>query len=318
MKILSLLFAGALISTMSLRAGAAEPITLIWPAPPGGGGDIYFRILGKVIEQQTGTPLVVNNLSGGGGAIGVAKMVAAKPDGKTIAGAWTGPISIAPHTLGVSYTPADYIPVMEFSSAPYAICVAADFPAASINDFVAMLKRDPDKYTFGTDGPGGMGQLAATRIFTDLGVKQRDIPFKGASETSAALLGKHVDMYVGTIPTILPHVKSGAVKCMLVTSAKRQSTLPTTAALEDIGLPQDETVLWRAIFAPRGTPDAAIAGLQQMFEAAARAPESIKFLDEAGETLAIVKGPELAAKLDREYRDLGHVVQSIGMAKPKS
>lgn len=301
----------------ALHARAADPIVLIWPAPPGGGGDLYFRILGKVIEQQTGTPVVVSNVPGGGGSIGVAKMISAKPDGRTIAGVWTAPISIAPHTLGVSYTPADYVPVMEFSSAPYAICVNDDFPAASVDEFVTLLRRNPDKYTFGTDGPGGMGQLAATRIFSDLGIRQRDVPFKGAGESSVALLGKHVDMYVGTIPTILPHVKSGAVRCMLVTSAKRHSALPSTAGLQDLGIPQDETALWRAIIAPRGTPPSTIATLETMFEAAARSPESMKFLDDAGETLVVVKGAELAAKLDREYRAFDQVVQSIGMARPK-
>jgi len=307
----------AVLSIVSLHAKAADPITLIWPAPPGGGGDIYFRILGKVIEQQSGTPLVVSNVAGGGGSIGVAKMIAAKPDGKTIAGVWTGPISIAPHTLGVGYSPADYVPVIEFSSAPYVICVHADFPAASAKDFIDVLRRSPDAYTFGTDGPGGMGQLAATRIFADLGIRQRDVPFKGAGESSVALLGKHVDMYVGTIPTILPHVKSGAVRCMLVTSAKRHNALPATAALEELGIPQDETALWRAVIAPRGTPQATIADLETMFETAARSPESMKFLDDAGETLAIVKGTELATKLDREYRAFEKVVQSIGMGRPR-
>ena len=81
-----------------------------------------------------------------------------------------------------------------------------------------------------------MGQLAATRIFADAGIHQRDVPFKGAAESSVALLGMHVDIYVGTIPTILPHVKAGTVKCMLVTSARRQSTLPSTPGLEEIGL----------------------------------------------------------------------------------
>jgi hypothetical protein len=88
---------------------------------------------------------MVTNISGGGGSIGVAKMVSSKPDGTTLAGAWTGPISIAPHTLGVSYTPSDYIPVMLFSSAPYVICTRPDFPANTASELLDLLKKNPEK-----------------------------------------------------------------------------------------------------------------------------------------------------------------------------
>ncbi len=294
---------------------AVDPITIIWPSPPGGGGDIYFRIFGKVIEKEFGIPVMVSNISGGGGSIGVAKMVSSKPDGTTLAGAWTGPISIAPHTLGVSYTPDDYIPVMLFSSAPYVICTRPDFPANTATELLALLKKNPNQYSFGTDGPGGLGQLAATRAFLSFGITQRDIPYKGAGESRVGLLGGHVDMYVGSIPPILQFIQAGSVKCLLVTAAKRAKALPNTTSLSELGIASEETVLWRAIFVPRGTPPERIAYLEKILETAARSPEAMKFLDEVGETLDIVKGPALIKQLKDEHDKLGEVVKAAGLAK---
>ncbi|MFM9993309.1 MAG: tripartite tricarboxylate transporter substrate binding protein, partial [Burkholderiaceae bacterium] len=259
------LFAVFTILSTSI-AFAADPITIIWPSPAGGGGDIYFRIFSKVIEKEFGVPVVVSNISGGGGSIGVAKMVGSKPDGTTLAGAWTGPISIAPHTLGISYTPDDYIPVMLFSSAPYVICTLTNFPANTATELLYLLKKNPNKYSFVTHGPGGLAQLAATRVFLTFGITQRDIPYKGAGESRVGLLGGHVDMYVGSIPPILQFIQTGSVKCLLVTAAKRAKALPGTTSLSELGIAGEETLLWRAIFVPRGTPPDRIAYLEKILE----------------------------------------------------
>ena len=304
-----------ILTVKTALAFAVDPITIIWPSPPGGGGDIYFRIFAKVIEKEFGVPVMVTNISGGGGSIGVAKMVNSKPDGTTLAGAWTGPISIAPHTLGVSYTPSDYIPVMLFSSAPYVICTRPDFPANTATELLDLLKKNPNKYSFGTDGPGGLGQLAATRTFLAFGISQRDIPYKGAGESRVGLLGGHVDMYVGSIPPILQFIQAKSVKCLLVTAANRAKALPETTSLSELGIPGEETVLWRAIFVPRGTPPERIAYLEKILEAAARSPEAMKFLDEVGETLEIIKGPALTRQLNDEYEKLGNVVKAAGLSK---
>ncbi len=305
----------AMLVGASLGAAAQTPLNFIYPAPPGGGGDTYFRILAKVMQPIYGAPVLVTNISGGGGSIGVAKMVAAEPDGNTVAGVWTGPILIAPHTLGVSYKPTDYTPVMLFSSTPYVLCVNPDFPANTGPELIELLRKNPNKYTFGTDGPGGLGQLAATRVFLAKGTTQRDVPYKGAGETTVALLGRHIDIYVGSIPPILQHVQAGKAKCLIVTSAKRAKMLPDASGLADLGIPGEETLLWRAVLAPRNTPPEAIAKLEKAFEQAAHSPESIKFLDEVGETLEIMKGAELRERLMREYEGFGRVIKAAGMAK---
>jgi tripartite-type tricarboxylate transporter receptor subunit TctC len=229
----------ALATTVATLAApalfAAEALKVIIPTAPGGGTDGYFRVLAKEVEPVLNEPVVVMNVPGAGGTIGVSQMVRSTPDGQTVAAVWLGPVTVSTHTMKVTYTPADYIPVIQVSSAPYVLCVHPEFPAADGAGLIAELKKNPDKYTYGNDGLGGPGQLATARILRAMNASARDVPFKGAGETLTAFLGKHVDIYVGSIPPILQHVQGGKAKCLLVTSADRVAALPSAASLRDLG-----------------------------------------------------------------------------------
>src|SRR5205814_9472530 len=119
---------------------AADPLKLIIPTAPGGGTDGYFRVLAREVEPYLKETVVVMNVPGAGGTIGVAQMVRAAADGQTVAGVWLGPVTVSPNTMKVSYTPNDYVPVLQVSSAPYVICVHPDFPANDGPGLIAELK----------------------------------------------------------------------------------------------------------------------------------------------------------------------------------
>jgi tripartite-type tricarboxylate transporter receptor subunit TctC len=295
-------------------AHAAEPLKVIIPTAPGGGTDGYFRVLAKEAETTLGVPVVVLNVAGAGGTIGVAQMVRSTPDGNTVAAVWLGPVTVSPNTMKVPYTPADYIPVIQVSSAPYVLCVHPDFPAADGKGLIAELKKNPDKYTYGNDGAGGPGQLATARILRATGTSARDVPFKGAGETLTSFLGHHVDIYVGSIPPIMPHVQVGKARCLLVTSAERVPSLPGAASLGDLGIPGEETILWRALLAPRGTPPERVAALESAFEKAANSATAKKFLEDAGEQVAIRKGTALRRYIDNEYEAMGRLAKALNLA----
>ena len=292
---------------------AAEALKLIIPTAPGGGTDGYFRVLAKEVEAALGEPVVVMNVPGAGGTIGVMQMVRAAPDGQTAAAVWLGPVTVSPNTMKVQYTPADYIPVIQVSSAPYVLCVHPDFPASDGAGLIAELKRNPDKYTYGNDGLGGPGHLGTARILRATNAKARDVPFKGAGETLTAFLGKHIDIYVGSIPPILQHVHGGKAKCLLVTSADRVAALPNAASLRDLGIANEETILWRAVLVPKGTPADRIAKLEAAFERAATSPSARKFLEDAGEQTAIKKGAELRRYIDNEYEAMGKLAKALNL-----
>jgi tripartite-type tricarboxylate transporter receptor subunit TctC len=303
--------AGIALACVCLPALAAEALKIIIPTPPGGGTDGYFRVLAKDIGPILNEPIVIMNVAGAGGTIGLAQMTRAAPDGQTVAGVWVGPVTVAPNTMKVQYTPSDYVPVIQVSSAPYVLCVHPDFPAKDGREFIEEIKRNPDKYTYGTDGPGGTGHLATARILRAFGATARDVPYKGAGETLQAFLGKHIDIYTGSTPPILQYEKLGQAKCLLVTSAERIAALPNAWGLRDLGIAQEQTILWRGILAPKGTSPERVAQLEQAFEKAANAPDARKFLEDAGEQVAIVKGPRLREQIDAEYAAMGKLAQAL-------
>ena len=300
--------------TIAAAAMAAEALKMIIPTPPGGGTDGYFRVLAREAEPLLGEPIVILNVPGAGGTIGVGQMVRAQPDGQTVAAVWLGPITVSPNTMKVPYTPNDYIPIVQVSSAPYVLCVHPDFPANDGKGLIEALKKDPDKYTYGNDGLGGPGHLGTARILRAVNASARDVPFKGAGETLQNFLGRHVDIYVGSIPPILPHLQAGKAKCLLVTSAERVPSLPAAASLTDIGIPNEETILWRALIAPKATPPDRIAALESAFEKAANAPASRKFLEDAGEQTVIKKGAALKRYIEAEYEAMAKLAKALNLA----
>jgi len=313
----SIRIGGALVATLLYGATSlalADAIKLIVPTAPGGGTDGYFRVLVRAAEPYLKDPIIVLNVPGAGGTIGVAQMVRAAPDGQTLAAVWLGPVTVSPHTMKVPYTPNDYVPVIQLTSAPYVMCVHPEFPATDGKSFIEELRKNPDKYTYGNDGLGGPGHLGMARILGATGGSARDIPFKGAGETLQSFLGRHVDIYVGSIPPILSHVQQGKAKCLLVTSAERVVAMSQAAGLKDLGIPQEETILWRALIAPKSTSRERVAKLEAAFEKAANAPASRKFLEDAGEQVEIRKGQALRDYIDREYAAMSTVAKSLKLA----
>ncbi len=308
------LWSGVVLAAASFAAHGADILKVIIPTPPGGGTDGFFRVLAREAEPLLNETIIVTNVAGAGGTIGVAQLVRSAPDGQTVAGVWLGPITVAPNTTKVPYALTDYVPIVQMSSAPYVMCVHPEFPANDGGALIAEIKRNPDKYTYGHDGAGGPGHLGTARILRAVQGSARDIPFKGAGDTLTAFLGKHIDVYVGSIPPIREHERSGKTKCLVVTSADRISALPNAWSLRDLGIPNEETILWRALIAPKGTSAERIAKLESVFERAANSPGARKFLEDAGEQVSIKKGAALRRAIDAEYEAMGVVARSLKLS----
>jgi len=292
---------------------AQEVTTLIIPTGPGGGTDTLFRAIARYAEPHLNTTIVIKNAGGAGGSIGVTQLTRAKPDGTTLAGVWMGPITTAPHTIKTSYTLKDYIPVLYVDSAPYVMCVRPDFPAKTGKEFLDVLKANPNKYTYGTDGVAGPAQLASELIFREYGIKARDIPYRGAGETMPAMLGGVVDIYVGSVPPAVTMEKAGTAKCLLLTSANKSASLPNATSLGELNMADKELLLWHGLIAPPGTPPEVIRKIQDAFEKAVNAPEMEAFFKTAGVEKSILKGEAFADHIKKEYEKLGKLIKELGL-----
>ena len=292
----------------------SRPITMIIPTPPGGGVDTIHRMLGEFAEPVLGVKIVIENKPGASGSLGVSTMVNAKPDGYTIAAVWNAPVTIVPHSLKVPYGLDDITPVIQTTGGtPLIFCVRPDFPAANGKEFVAHVKMNPNKYTYGTDGVGAIMQLSGERLFQPLGLKLRPVPFGGASETLKNFLGGHIDIYGGSIPPILGQMKAGKARCVLATSVDRPSTLPDAASAGDLGLNDRATELWRGLIAPKGTPAAAVKVLADAFRKAAQADKFLAYVKKRNERAVAGTPAEFAAVIKAENMAFAEVVKSIGL-----
>lgn len=316
-RIISLSTAGMATLCLSVllngQAYAQTVTKLIVPTAPGGGTDALFRVVSKDAQRFLGGPISIQNIPGAGGTIGLAQVVNATPDGYTLAGVWPAPVTVVPQTSKVPYTPNDYIPVIQLSTAPYIFCVHPDFPANDGKSFIEEVRKNPKKYTYGTDGLGGPAQLATERIFRAQNVQAVDVPYKGAGETIIGFLSNQIDIYVGSIPPVLQHANIGKAKCLLVSSVNRNAQFPNASSLKDIGLAKEETLLWRIILAPKGTKPERLGQIVSAYSQAMKEPDTLRYLDEVGESSAVLTGKELQDKLNQEYAAFSLIAKSLNM-----
>jgi|LakMenEpi03Aug12_release.lakeMendotaPanAssembly.Ray.scaffolds.fasta_scaffold401920_2 tripartite-type tricarboxylate transporter receptor subunit TctC len=289
----------------------ARPIEMITPIAPGGGMDLQARLLAELVEPILGQRVVVLNRPGAGGTLGMGQLTQAKPDGYTIGAVWNGPLTASPHSQPVPYTPDDYLPVVQFSKAPFVICAAPDFPASTGRELVENIRRNPGRYTYGHEGVGGMLHLGAERLFAALGLQVRPVSFGGASETARDFVGGHITFYAGGIASILPHAKAGRAKCLLLTSAADNPLFPQAVGLDALGVGSTETVFWRAIVVPKATPPEVIARLEDAFLKASQHPRFQSYLAGLGEVPAAARGAALARELRREFDELGALTKQV-------
>jgi tripartite-type tricarboxylate transporter receptor subunit TctC len=292
-----------------------RPIEIIVPVALGGGTDIATRLLAEAVEPILGQKVVIINRPGAGGALGMNAIVQAKPDGYTLGGLWNAPLTMTPHSQAMPYSLQDYVAISLLDTAPLVMCTKPDFPANSGKEFIEVIRNNPNKYTYGNDGVVGTVHLATERIFSKFGVKARPVPFTGAGETLKSFLGGHIDFYAGSLTPIVPHLKAGAAKCLLLTSKEKNPAMPQAASLTELGVPESATYLWHGIIGPKGMPQDRVAILDKAFAQAVKGDKFRLSMESKGVTIAGGGAGEFRKLIDSEYKAMGEVVTALGMGK---
>ena len=305
-----------------LLAGAAcaqsypnRPVKVIVPWPPGQATDIAARMVAQKLQEQTGQPFVIDNRPGAGGSLGTAVAATSPADGYTLLAASSGPISIMPSLQKLPYEPQkDFVLISLITRNPYALVVHPSFPAANAKEFVALLKANPDKYTFASSGTGATAHLL-TELFNSMAqVQARHIPYKGSAPALTDVMNGQVSYMIETVASMAGHIKNGRLRALGVSTARRAAALPDVPTLaEAAGLPDYDAAAWIGYAAPAGTPRDVLARLSAEIQKALQAGDMQERLLNAGLDPVSSKPEELPAFMRREQERYATVIKNANI-----
>ena len=252
------------------RAGAQDAypsrrITMVVPFPAGAATDSIARSIAQDLTKAWGQPVTVENRAGATGSIGSAYVAHAAPDGYTLLVNTTSSHTMGPNLLRQkSFDPIkDFKPVTLLVWAPNVLVVNPRVPARSVKDLIALAKQEPGKLDFASSGTGSSIDLAAEMFDKEAGIRMTHVPYKGAAPAIADLLGGQVDLMFDTVAEALPHIRSGKLRALGVTTTHRSPSLPDVPTIAEAGLPGYEMAAWIGLMAPAGTPDAIVDKLNR-------------------------------------------------------
>ena len=266
LKFLSSLMAGVVVSPMYVFGQSAYPnkaIKMIVPFPAGGPTDIVARPLAKLMGDMLGQQVFVDNKGGAGGSVGVVAVASSPPDGYTLLMGTVGTSAINPHLYkSLAYDPINSLtPIATVASAPVAVVVNPSSGITSLADLIAKAKANPDQYTYGTAGNGAPGHLTGAMFCAATDIKLRHIAYKGSAPAVTDLLGGQIDIMFDPLQSVLPHIKSGKLRVLGVTSASRTKVLPDVPTVSEL-VPNFTMTAWWAVYGPAGMPKDVVAKLK--------------------------------------------------------
>ncbi len=318
----TLLCGGALAAGATLLPGLvhaaaaypAQPITLIVPFPPGGTVDTVTRLLTEVLTQRMGQPIVVENKGGASGAIGAKHVAQAKPDGYTIMLTASNQIINPLMLANVSYDPvADFTPICYIGYVPQLLVVRSDFPANSFEEFISLAKQHSDTYNWATSALGTAGHLAEELINQSTGIKLPVVPYRGGGPALVDVIAGHVTAMVEPVPSAYPHVKSGRLKVLAVTSPKRASILPDTPTIAEQGIPGFALPSWYGMWGPNGMDQATTRKIQSDTKAALQAGALKERLDAIAFEVIGGTPEDLKRMMDTETTKYAAIIKNAGI-----
>jgi tripartite-type tricarboxylate transporter receptor subunit TctC len=292
----------------------SKPIRLVSPFPPAGAVDIASRASAHELSRILGQPVTVENKPGAGGNLGGAEVARAAPDGYTLLMTTSGIQAINPVLYSkMPFDPnKDLVPVAPLVSLNNVLVVHPSVPAKSVKDVIALAKKDPGKWTYASSGNGTSIHMSGAMFTQMTGTDLLHIPYKGSGPAVTDLLGGQVNMMFDNIPSSLPHIKSGKLRALATTGAKRDPALPDLPTMAEAGVPGYESGVWFGLSVPAGTPKDVIQRLNAAATETTKSPEFIKRMTELGYNIIPGTPEDMAKMLKAEVARWTPIVKASG------
>lgn len=290
------------------------PVNIVLPFPPGGSTDVVARVIADKLSKKWGQPVTVDNRPGGGGLIGAQAVQRAKPDGSTLLLTLTTMVQTPHLHAKAPYDPrTDFAPITRIGTSNLVLVVHPDVPAKSLDEFVALVKANPGKYSYGSFGMGTSGHLYGHVFSKQQGLDMVHVAYRGEAPSVTDLLGGQVPAVIMSANGSKEHIASGRMRALAVTGASRAEVLPDVPTFEELGYKNMAVLGWYGMFAPAGTPtDILIKVSDDVLEAIAE-PEVREKLGAIGVMLG-GDGPQAFKEMiARDYDYWGRVIKDAGV-----
>jgi tripartite-type tricarboxylate transporter receptor subunit TctC len=268
--------AAALILFASAAAAdtfPSRPVTIIVPTTAGGPPDTLARLIAEPMRASLGQPVVIENITGAGGTLGLTRVTRAAPDGYTLSIGHLNSHVFSSLSYSTSYDVInDFEPISILTLAPSAIYGRIGLPGSNLKELAEWLKSNPDKLSFGSVGVGGPARVWATDFQNKIGTRLQFVPYRGAVAAAQDLVAGQIDLSGGEGTNALTHMRAGKIKIYAVLTATRWSVAPDVPTIKETGVPGHEMPFWHGLWAPKGTPPDVIAKLNTAVKSALADP----------------------------------------------
>ena len=307
---------GAVCATPSLaQAYPTQPIRIISPFAAGGAADVVARIVGKHLGDQLGQQVFIDNRSGAGGTLGTDIAARAAPDGYTLAmhSISSAVLNKFLYTRSKLDVATMFAPISQIGSALMMLVINEKIPARNLQEFIALLKANPGKYQFGSNGLGGIMHLSGDLFGFMSGTEVVHVPYRGEGQATVDLIAGRIHFMVASVPIMLPHVRSGELRALCINADHRLTLLPDVPTAAEAGLSGYKTYNWHALFAPLGTPEPIIKRVNEALIKGMDTPAARKQFEEIGIDLVLSNPNALTAELQQQSDFWGPLIARSGV-----
>lgn len=306
----------SLVPGMVLAADYPDkPVKVLVGFSPGGAVDNVARLLAQSMAKNMNGSFIVENRPGATGIIAAEQTAKAPADGYTLLMATQSTMVVAPSIYAkMKVDPvADFMPISLIASVPMVLVVSPTVPVKNVQELIAHVKRQPEGMPYASSGQGGP-QHVATELFASMAkVKMIHVPYKGEANAIGDLLGNQVPVMFGNLPSLLPHIRSGKLRALAVSSLQRSSVAPEIPTVAESGLPGFEALTWFGLFAPAGTPQPLVDRLNAEVKKSLASPEVRAKLDQQGLTTVGGTSAELKAYMKQEVPKWGKLLKNANI-----